>query len=139
MTSLNLEQTTARVAFWVGGQLADCLARSRSRARADGRRATPRLQRSRRRHQWRSGAPAVVWSMMYLAALGFAPLRLLTDLAVLPMTLRRRSYNVWTSRSAVSRPDSVIFFATSDVPSTSCGNAVSTVTTNRPAASIAAR
>jgi hypothetical protein len=88
-------------------------------------------------HKWRSGALAVVWSLTYLEALGFAPLRPLTDLAVLPMTLRRKSYHVWTSRSAVSRPDSVIFFATSDVHSTSCGNASSTVTTNLPAASIA--
>ena len=47
--------------------------------------------------------------MTYLQARGFAPLRQLTDLAVLSLTLRRKSYHVWTSRSAVSRPDSVIF------------------------------
>jgi hypothetical protein len=49
MTSLNLEQTTARVAFWVGVSSPIAWLRSRSRARADGQRATPRLQRSRRR------------------------------------------------------------------------------------------
>ena len=115
MTSLNLVQTTARVAFWVGVGSPIAWLRSRSRARADGPRASPPAKQPA---PSTSGAPVrrLLWSMTYLAALGFASLRPLTDLAVLPMTLRRKSYHVWTSRSAVSRPDSVIFFATSDVP-----------------------
>src|SRR6185437_16976425 len=46
-----------------------------------------------------------------------------SEFAALSTTSRRRSYCVWISRSAIPRPDSVIVFATSDVPVISRGNA----------------
>src|SRR5450755_896278 len=137
MTSVQLELTTARVDFWVRVNSPVSWLASRSRARG-GRAGQPRPAHNPAGAE-HSDAPAVAWPMTYLAASGLAALPLLSDLAVLPITLRNKSYHVETSRSAVSRPDSVIVFATSDVPWTSCGSASSIVTTNRPAASTAAR